>query len=337
MRFKVVLWEEDQAYVERVAQYVRHSEWCRQFMCRICTDEQSMRRAVEQWGPHLVIAREGSTMGQVNCARLVWTERSDGGVGLFKYTPMPQQMNVWLHHCVQKYGHDFRTSPFSIGVWGVCGGVGTTLIATQVAMRLMKEGSSVFLASMDEGVTEPLCEQEVVHDVSGWLYAWKQHQRVNVDAATGTHGFHRFDPHTSLREWATMEQNDMAMILEQVARCVDDCVVIDAGSRWSVFAEMVWQRVDVLLMVVPSGSIGTARLTRWLQDGTCCFGEEERVKMVFVRNKCLDATPFLWKPHCDVPYVPEWKWNPAYDDPGFYQAMTRVVEEVRVRWRREAV
>ena len=199
------------------------------------------------------------------------------------------------------------------------------MIAAHVARQCVSAGVPSFLFTTEDVDVPCSTAQEVVHDVSDWLYAQKVRKRP--DHALVSHvRMHRFDAHASWREWIAVHKEEASYLIDEASACVEGVVVVDAGARGNAVSEAVWHRADVLLVVVPSGVVGTSRLAQWRKQ----WPIPEHVHVVTVRNKCLHIADEDGA-HA-VPYVPEWKSTPEFDDIGFRRAIDVLVEEVHKRW-----
>jgi hypothetical protein len=322
MRYKVVMWDDDPAFVARVEQFVRKSMWNTQFVCRICTHMDDVRAAIAQWGAHLLMTTDAYDM-HVPCSVLRWSDHQRADA-VDRYTPMPQLMQRWLHACTTTE-HTPRRASFVVAVWGVCGGAGTSLIAGHIARQFVHYGTPSFFCSTEEVDVSCGTAADVVHDVSDWLYAYKvRKQRVHERVSHVR--MHRFDAHVSWREWASVDKEEASFLIDEASECIDGVVVVDAGARANAFSQAVWHRADVLVVVVPAGVVGTARLAHWRTQ----WPIPEHVHVVTVRNKCLH--PSEQRQEVALPYVPEWKQCPEEDDIGFRRAIDGLVEEVHKRW-----
>lgn len=344
MSWRIVLWDAAEEYAHGVASYVRESEWRKQFTCIVCHCADAVKTYV-QGGIDVLVVQEGlraEDMAYIAtlCVPVIvcsahppacpvsWTY-------VWKYTPMPEVMNTWFRLCAAHGGK--RKRPYVVGVWSTCGGVGTTTITTRLAEWSVRGGAHTFLMRR-EWKEESLRVDSVSHNLSEWLYAWRQGKSAVAAQGTdvqenGSLGarLHRFTADTSLYEWATMDKDAVATTFDRVSSLPCSVVYVDAGAGWSALAETTWGRADVLIAVTGADADAQAHLHRWMEEWPGFSPDDGlAIKMLHVRNKCISQLPDA-KPY-SLPYVPEWKFQHTYDDPLFSHALQSVVEEVRQRW-----
>ena len=349
MKRTIALCDSDREYADRIAEYARNGDFRKEVEITVCTRPELFAdwRRDGRFDVYVAaIELAPAIAGSSGASRpIVWIGEPGAGLGpdgariSNKYEAVPKLLRCWLDRAAAHPNAVVTKRAAIVGVWSAAGGVGKTRLTGYLADAWTKKGVRTFVAGFDPGATGGAeGETAIYRDASDWLYAIKsgrpiEESRRATDEAALWHGF---SSGCSYREWAGIGRREGEALLEAAAADIGDGIVLaDAGTGWSAWAEVVWDRSDEILCVVTEERSCLAKTDKWLND----WPEWEvsgayRAKTRFVVNRCLNGEAPLGsldrgRQAFRLPYVPEWKQHAERNDPVFQREATRLAEEVR--------
>jgi MinD-like ATPase involved in chromosome partitioning or flagellar assembly len=340
----LIVADQDAGYTDRLAEYVRDSDWSRKVAIVRLSRTESLRevaceRAADVCLIHAEFAEADVPPGCL-LIRLCETRReveaaAHGAPALYKYQPLPQLLTriAELRRSFARPqpgdGAAFGEAAAVIAVFSAAGGVGKTTVSVRLAQAFSAQGGRALYWNM-ELVSGASFHRETDAELAArLLYGLRTDEGRTADrlqsliARDETFGIDRLQGLGNVRETLEMSREDVALLLAALKRLRRyDAIVIDLESTLHARTLGALAESDAIVWLVAEDAESTAKTFRLLagidemQDGADVVAPE-RIRFVVNKHTGSAAGGRLQPPEgfagrsapvaAVLPYVSKWK------------------------------
>lgn len=286
LKLNLLIADPDQAYVERLTQYLNNNE-AQRFSMSYVTSKEALMSYFDKRGQHIDLLLVHPSFAQYVGKQYAVTAvlLSDGRIHMLdkdkhvinKYMRgdliASQLIEIYTNeHPEHLYLNQKQRTTHTIAVYSPLGGVGKSLIAAASAMTAKKMGKTVFYLNLEDG-TSTACffNGSGFPSVSELIYYLKEKKdqlNVKVEALAfkdPESGVKSFAPPETLADMAELSESEIEHLILSVMQSGNDLLMIDLSNSMNAKNMKALELADQIFLVGKSHPMASIRMNQFMK------------------------------------------------------------------------